>query len=128
MRQFLAVAFITMLALAAPASAQQFAGYLCEVTLVSPTSGPYGSSGYLQIQLTSSPGCRGNQVAGVALYHLTQGATVQGADASFLLTEGQLMTLLHSYSAAAANKNNIRINTKNFGGGLQVQGVTFLSN
>lgn len=127
MRLISAVALIAMLAVAAPASADQYAGYVCEVTLVSPTASPYGSSGYLQIQLTSSPKCGGNKVPGVALYHLTQGATVQDADAAFLLTEGQLMTLLHTYSTAAANQKKVRINTMNFGGGLQVQGITFLA-
>ena len=66
MKHISAFTFITMLAVVAPASAAQYSGYVCEVTLVVPTSTPYGSSGYLQIQLTSSPKCKGKNVPGVA--------------------------------------------------------------
>lgn len=128
MRPISVIAVLSMLAVAPSASAQQYAGYVCEATLVAPTPSPYGSHGYLQVKLTSSPKCLGNSVPGVALYHLTQGASVQGAAASYLLTEVQLMTLLHAYSAAASRQQKVRINTNNFGGGLQIQGVTFLSN
>ena len=126
MKHIFAFAVVAMLSITTSAFAEQHTGYVCAVRLVPHSLSPYGSSGYLQIQLTSSPKCNGETVPGVALYHLTQGATVQGADAGFLLTEGQLMTLLHIYSTAVAESGKVRINTITFGGGLQVLDVAFL--
>ena len=108
-------------------TSNQYTGYVCEVTLQQPTQGQYGLFGHLKIKLTSSPNCRDDEVPIVALYHLTQGAIVQDADADFLLTENQLMTLLLGYSAAAANRTRVRVNTKQFGGGLQILEITFLA-
>ena len=88
---------------------------------------PYGSYGHLQVELTTLPHGQGEQVAGIALYHLTRDATVQGAETDHLLTENQVLSLLLAYSAAVANGTRVRINTNNFGGGLQIQDVAFTS-
>lgn len=108
--------------------ADQFHGYVSEVRLISPgVATPYGSHGHLQVELTTLPHGQGGRVVDVALYHLTRGATVGGAVADHLLTENQSLTLLLAYSAAVANSTRVRINTNNFGGGLQIQDVAFTS-
>ena len=106
--------------------AGQFHGFVSEVRLIAPgVTTPFGSHGHLQVELTTLPHGQGGHVAGVALYHLTRGATVQGAVADYLLTENQLLTLLLAYSTAVANGPRVRINTNDFGGGLQIQDVAF---
>jgi hypothetical protein len=108
--------------------AGQFHGFVSEVRLIAPgVATPYGSHGHLQVELTTLPHGQGGPVVGVALYHLTRGATVEGAVADHLLTENQSLTLLLAYSAAVANGTRVRINTNNFGGGLQIQDVAFTS-
>jgi hypothetical protein len=105
----------------------QYTGYVSEVALKSPAPGAYGSYGFLQIELTSLPYGRGESVPGVALYHLSQGATVPAAVAGYLLAENQLLTLLLAYSNAAANQTCVWINTESFVGGFQVLDVGFMS-
>jgi hypothetical protein len=108
--------------------AGQFHGFVSEVRLISPgVTTPYGSHGHLHVELTTLPHGQGGPVVGVALYHLTRGATVEGAVADHLLTENQSLTLLLAYSAAVSNGTRVRINTNNFAGGLQIQDVAFTS-
>lgn len=90
----------------------QYAGYVSEVRFIPGKDGdPYGSSGYLQVELTCLPHGHGEKVNGSMILHLTRGASIQSAAKDFLLTENQLLTLLLAYSAAAANGTRVRINT-----------------
>lgn len=114
--------------LVAPVSAQQYTGFVCEVRLIPNAPSPYGTVGHLQLTLTTSANCRGQRVPGVALYHLSVGATAQGADPTTTISKEQLNALLQSYVHAEAAKLRVRINTNGFGGGLQIQDVTFLAN
>ena len=128
MKRLASHVFATVLSISANASAAQYTGYVCEVRLVVPSSTPYGSFGHLQLRMTSSARCAGTTVPAVALYQLTKNATVQGADAAYLLTESQLLAMLNAYNNAGANRTRVRINTNSFGGGEQIQDATFLAN